>query len=136
MKAARKTRAPRPRPKPCRRPPAVPRVARPTSNRAAIVRRMWRTADAQVRAVEARLKADDQAPDERERDARVLSVLSRTLRELTALDAAQAATKKSKPDDDADGAPFDLDELRRALQSRLAGLRDGDAGQDDCGASA
>lgn len=128
MKAARKSRAVRPR--------AARRAAPASANRASIVRRMWRAADAQVRAVEARLKQDEQAPDERERDARVLAVLSRTLRELTALDAAQAAPQRNVSDDDRDGAPFDLDELRRALESRLAGLRDGGSGSGDCSASA
>src|SRR5690554_6613245 len=52
-----------------RRSIAKPRLR---GDRGAIVARMWRTAEGQVRAVEQRLQSDKQEPAERERDARTL----------------------------------------------------------------
>ena len=57
-----------------------------SGDRVALVGRLWRTAEAQVRDIEERLARHQQQPDERERDARTLAVLVKTMRELSALD--------------------------------------------------
>ena len=88
-----------------------------SGDRVAIVRRLWRTAEAQVRDIEGRLRQDQQQPDERERDARMLAVLVKTLRELSALDEFQGATPTTAGDDDE--VPRDIDEFRRELARRI-----------------
>jgi transposase-like protein len=109
--------------------PPIPRrggVAQPrrrrrlSGDRVAIVRRMWRTAEAQVRDIEDRLRQDPQPPDERERNARVLAVLVKTLRDLSTLDESQAdtaATTNMAGNDDE--VPRDIDEFRRELARRM-----------------
>jgi hypothetical protein len=106
--------------------------------RCSLVARLWRTAERQVRDIEVRLARDQQEPAERERDARVLAVLVKTLRELTALDEAKADMKSQPeaPAADDDAVPRDLDELRRELARRVDRLRqrraaDGPAGGSD-----
>jgi len=105
------------------RQPTLPRVPR-----RGLVNRLWHAASRQVCAIEERLAAADQAPAERERDARMLAVLVKTLAGLTALDDERAVTRKSgKPDapvppDDHD----DIDELRRGIADRLAALAAGE----------
>ena len=64
--------------------------------RAELVRRLWQAADGQVKQLERRLAAT-LAPAERERDARTMAVLVKTLRELTALDAAR---RQARPQDE------------------------------------
>jgi hypothetical protein len=83
--------------------------------RAALAARLWRTAEMQAAEVEARLATGPRPAVEAERDARVLSVLAKTLRELSAADA-QAR------DEDDDAAPDDIDALREALGERLRKL--------------
>ncbi len=113
--------------------PKSPRRRRaPTGKRATIVRRMWRTAEAQVRDIEERLLHDAQEPGERERDARMLAVLSRTLRELIAVDEAQrnSATPSDRScrhdgfrdSETGDSMPRDMDEFRRSLSRKLEAL--------------
>jgi hypothetical protein len=97
--------------------------------RADLVRRLWGVAEFQVSDIEARMSAPRCVPAERERDARTLAVVSRTLRELIALDGAQAAQNKegaTEPDDDgsANDGPADIEEFRRELERRLAAIRD------------
>jgi hypothetical protein len=93
-----------------------------TINRKTLVRRIWRTADAQVRDIEDRLAATRPEPVERERDARMLAVLVKTLRELAALDeAASGPSKRAEPEDD-DPVPRDIDEFRRELARRIDAL--------------
>jgi hypothetical protein len=88
-------------------------------DRLALVGRLWRTAEAQVREIEERLKRNEQQPDERERDARTLAVLVKTLRELTALDEIKNAPQADPDDDD---GPRDIDEFRRELARRMDAL--------------
>jgi hypothetical protein len=83
--------------------------------RASLAARLWRTAEMQAAEVEARLATGPRPAVEAERDARVLSVLARTLRELSAADA-----QVREEDDDA--APDDIDALREALGERLRKL--------------
>lgn len=91
-----------------------------SADRAALVGRMWRAADAQVREIEDRLAQEAPEPDARERDARLLAVLARTLRELSALEAPKQKQTAAPADDDA--VPRDLDELRRSLARKLEAL--------------
>lgn len=105
--------------------PATSALDAPPPDRAALVRRMWSAADHQVREIEQRLRDDAPVPDDRERDARVLSVLAKTLRELSELDANNP-DRENSPDDD-DAVPRDLDELRRSLARKLEALVAGSA---------
>lgn len=84
--------------------------------RAALAARLWRAAERQAAEVEQRIAAGPRPVAEAERDARVLSVLAKTLRELAAVDAA------AQDGDDDDAAPDDIDELREALNQRLRKL--------------
>jgi hypothetical protein len=84
--------------------------------RAALAARLWRTAELQAAEVEARLATGPRPAVETERDARVLSVLAKTLRELSAADA------HAREEDDDDAAPDDIDALREALGERLRKL--------------
>ena len=109
-------------------------------SRRQLVQRLWRTASRQVREIEDRLRAraggePEEDAGERERDARMLAVLVKTLRELSALDqAATAAEAPAQPQadslDDDDPVPRDIDEFRRELTRRIhafiADRRDGD----------
>ena len=90
-------------------------------NRSALVKRMWRTAEAQVREIEKRLASNPPEPLERERDARVFAVLAKTLRELSALDESKQDKQTIAPADD-DAVPRDMDELRRSLARKLEAL--------------
>jgi len=85
--------------------------------RSALAARLWRAAELQAAEIEARLATGPRPVAEAERDARVLSVLAKTLRELSAVKADVEAD-----DDDDDAAPNDLDELREALDQRLRRL--------------
>lgn len=70
-------------------PPPIPRrgaKAPEAVDRKAVVARIWRTANRQVRQIEARLAQSGLAPRERDSDVRALAVLVRTLRELAAFD--------------------------------------------------
>jgi hypothetical protein len=97
--------------------------------RAALVQRLWQAADGQVRQLEGRLALEELEPAERERDARTMAVLVKTLRELNALDAdsekqdlkrtgtPEAAAPEANYDD-----PRDIDDFRRELARRIAAL--------------
>jgi hypothetical protein len=99
-------------------PQSASRRRRFTGKRAVVVRRLWRTAEAQVSEIERRLIDETQQPEERERDARTLAVLARTLRDLDALDGDNSG--RQAPDDDT--IPRDVDELRRSLSQKLEAL--------------
>jgi hypothetical protein len=112
---------------PARRKDAAARPGRElTGNRTALVKRMWLAAEAQVREIEDRLLHDSPEPLERERDARVLAVLAKTLRELSALDQTKSKKRTLAPADD-DAVPRNMDELRRSLARKLEALVAGDA---------
>jgi hypothetical protein len=83
--------------------------------RNALAARLWRAAEMQAAEVEARIATGPRPAADAERDARVLSVLAKTLRELAALDAAC----REETDDEEDAAPDDIDALRSALADRL-----------------
>ena len=118
MIAPPKHRASQPRK---RRTASTARVRKLSGDRAALVKRMWRAADTQVREIENRLLRDAPEPLERERDARVLAVLAKTLRELSALDETREDKQTVTPVDD-DAVPRDMGELRRSLARKLEAL--------------
>jgi hypothetical protein len=90
-----------------------------TGNRVGLVRRIWRAAEGQVRDMEDRLLASEQEPSDRERDARTLAVLARTLRELAVLDERRGGTTTQSETDDDEPMPRDIDEFRRDLARRM-----------------
>ncbi|MGL5116145.1 MAG: hypothetical protein ACRC7C_12550 [Beijerinckiaceae bacterium] len=83
------------------------------TQRAALTARLWRAAELQAAEVEARVALGTRPAADAERDARVLAVLAKTLRELSTAELSFA------DGDDDDAAPDDLDELREALGQRL-----------------
>ena len=95
-----------------------PAPRNPIGDRTALVGRLWRAAEAQVCDIEVRLKRHQQQPAERERDARSLAVLVKTLRELSALDETKEGAAKADTDHD-DAGPRDIDEFRRELARRI-----------------
>jgi hypothetical protein len=80
------------------------------------VKRLWRTAELQVRDIEERLRLN-QLPDERERDARVLAIIVKTVRELRAMQGAD--DKESAENDNATG---NIDDFRRELARKIDGI--------------
>jgi hypothetical protein len=92
-----------------------------------LVARLWRTAERQVRDIEDRVRLKQQPADERERDARMLAVIVKTVRELRALRDADEEQAGNATDE------FDnLDDFRRDLAAKidaaLARRGDGDPG--------
>jgi hypothetical protein len=131
---------------PARRLPPIPRRQAPRRDgkdsaaaRRQLVARLWGAAERQMDDIEQRLKGVGQESTERERDARALAVLVKTLRELVAFDETHpaAATRTDSEDDDA--GPRDIDEFRRELARKMdvlvarreARIR----GEADCGDS-
>ncbi len=111
--------------------PPIPRrrtIVRRSSRaatRVALVTRMMRATEMQVHEIEQRLGGEAAEPTSRERDARMLAVLAKTMRELIALDTQNSAdTGEGKPaQTDDDFIPRDVDELRRELARRVDLLR-------------
>jgi hypothetical protein len=83
--------------------------------RASLTARLWRAAEMQAAEIEARLSAGERPIAESERDARVLAILAKTLRELSS--ASLIPDEEEKEDDDA--TPDDVETLREALAQRL-----------------
>ena len=118
---------------------------RVSGKRDAIVQRLWKAAERQVRDIESRLMLTDQEPAERERDTRMMAVLVKTLGELSALDGAKPqkpgakSARSSTPsapeqnDDSSDDIPRDIEEFRRELARRIAGLAAEAAAETDNG---
>jgi hypothetical protein len=96
--------------------------------RLTLVNRMMGAAERQVGEIEQRLAGSGQAIGERERDARTLALLAKTLQSLTALDAlhepkaGRAKTRAPHDNDDQDTIPASIDALRQELSRRLAGM--------------
>src|SRR6185312_11817952 len=72
--------------------------------------------------------------DQGEKDARALAVISRTLRELTAIEAMNKAltTRPDPPAEDEDRPPDDIDEFRAELTRRIQSII---SGGEDTGAA-
>jgi hypothetical protein len=114
------------------------RVRHRMGSRAALVTRMWRTAERQVEEIEDRLAVAGLELAERESNARTLAVVAKTLRELAAVDEAETTRKgKKQPSDDDidDDVPRDIDEFRRELARRINALVDSRTGTGGAGAS-
>jgi hypothetical protein len=86
------------------------------ASRLSLVKRLWRTAEWQVRDIEDRLRLNQQQPDERERDARLLAVMVKTIRELRAM---HDADEEASPEND---GPDNLDDYRRELARKIDGI--------------
>lgn len=91
--------------------------------RAGLIVRMMNAAERQVRDIEARPVAAPEELDGRERNARVLGMLVKTLRELAQVDTRTPRQRKPKDEDD-DAIPRNLDELRQELTRRLEAMAD------------
>ena len=90
------------------------------ADRVSLAARLWRTAERQARDIEERLARASAPPVERERDTRMLALLVKTLRELSAFDADAANPDETDEEaDDYDHMPRELDDLRQELSRRL-----------------
>ena len=118
---------------PLRRPGV--RMRQRLGTRAALVTRMWRTAERQIEEIEDRLKASGIGLDERESNARTLAIVAKTLRELSAVDEAAKPRKGKKHSPDDDNAPRNIDEFRQELARRIDALVDSRTGSGGGGAS-
>jgi len=87
-----------------------------------VIARLWRTAERQVAEIETRLVSAGGDPASLERDAKTLSVLARTVRDLVALEPDPARTGNTDGPHDASQPPRDLDSFRRELAEKLAEL--------------
>jgi hypothetical protein len=94
-------------------------------DRRSLVERMMRSAERQVAEIELRVGSPRH---DREKDARMLAVLARAMRELTAVDALnrdleRASTATDNPSNapvvDDDPPPDDIDEFRNELARRI-----------------
>ena len=112
--------------------PAIPRRrvsgrydarARKSRGRATLIRRIMRAAEMQVAQIGKRLAEDGVPLTERERQTRSLAVLAKTMRELVALEAAEAEAQPPKTQANDEELPRDIDELRRELARRVEGIR-------------
>jgi hypothetical protein len=105
-------------------PAAIPRrkpgmgLVRRKGSRAALIGRMWRTAQKQVKEIENRLKLAGLPLAERESGGRMLAVVARTLRELNAVDEAQKRAESPNSTDD-EHPPQNIEDLRQALARKL-----------------
>lgn len=91
------------------------------SDGTSLANRLLRTAERQVREIETRLTQREQPPVERERDVRMLTSLTRALRDLQSLRKAEEAARPFEDADD-DAIPKSIDALREELSRKLAGM--------------
>ncbi|ARQ00932.1 hypothetical protein [Pseudorhodoplanes sinuspersici] len=91
-------------------------------DRVALVNRMMKAAERQVCDIEMRLAGMQQEAGDRERDARTLAVLAKTMQSLTALDALheKGAPKPKAPKNES--IPRSIDELRRSVAQKLEAI--------------
>jgi hypothetical protein len=101
----------------------------PSASRVSLIQRLWRTAERQVRDIEDRVRLQLQDSGERERDARVMAIVVRTLRDLRALDTAEEEASRENDD------TGNLDDFRRELARKIDGIiaarNSGAAGMDE-----
>jgi len=93
----------------------------PDASRVSLAARLWRTAERQARDIEERLARPSAANPERERDLRMLTMLVRSLRELSAFDAGLAPQAPAAAEEER--LPGDVDALRAELARRVEGIR-------------
>ena len=91
------------------------------ASRMSLVKRLWRTAERQVRDIETRLEDHAQDPEGRERDTRMLAVMVKTLRELHAIDGAhgKGTGKGDAALEPANDDTRDINEFRRDLARKI-----------------
>ena len=92
------------------------------ATRVSLASRLWRTAERQVRDIEARFARGDQPPADRERDTRMLAVLIKALRDLDAFDSDKAAEESEVPAARGEEPSGDEEQLRRELARKLDNL--------------
>lgn len=91
--------------------------------RLAIAQRIMTTVEREMDAIERILKTITPAdPLEAEHGARTLASLSRTLRDIAALNRPDDETPPDDADDDDDPVPQDIDEFRNELARRIRGI--------------
>jgi hypothetical protein len=109
-------------------PPLPRRVTKPRAKsiedsgpaRRLFVKRLWRTAAAQVQDIQNRL--DSLGHKSFDSDVRALAVLVKTLRELAAFDETHLAAKTRTDSDDDDYGPRDINDFRRELARKMDAL--------------
>jgi hypothetical protein len=107
-------------------------------DRRSLVERMMRSAERQVAEIELRVGAPRH---DREKDARMLAVLARAMRELTAVDALNRDLERAKetaPNAHKSGqsdepVPRDVEELRRSVSQKLQAIIAEQSGEADSG---
>ena len=107
-------------------------------DRRSLVERMMRSAERQVAEIELRVGAPRH---DREKDARMLAVLARAMRELTAVDALnrdlervkEPAPKTDKSGNSDEPVPRDVEELRRSVSRKLQAIIAERTGEADSG---
>ena len=105
--------------------------------RLAIAQRIMTTVEREMDAIERILQTITPAdPLEAEHGARTLASLSRTLRDIAALNRPDEETPHDDTDDDDDPVPDDIDEFRNELARRIEALiASGGAGENSGGAA-
>lgn len=109
--------------------PALPvaKGKRLSVGRKAVVTRLWRAAQRQLDAHEARLDELPKGAAANESEAKALAVLARTVRELVALDAAAPGREDKSNDELSPAAGLrHVAELRKELARRLEVLAAGE----------
>ncbi|MCZ8182092.1 MAG: hypothetical protein O9322_03910 [Beijerinckiaceae bacterium] len=112
-----------------------PNPARPRRRaRRPLIHRLWSAAEKQVAEIEARLSSLSGDPALLERDAKILAVIARTLRDLVALEAETRPQNAAPEREDHAGNAFrSLEAFRAELAQRLDALRRERPGPDPAG---
>lgn len=110
--------------------PEAAKPKRPSFSRKAVVGQLWRTAKRQLDAHEEHLADLPRGEAAGEAEAKALAILARTVRELAAIGAPQAAKKDKQTDEfsAADGLRH-VAQLRQELARRLDALAAEEAGE-------
>jgi hypothetical protein len=91
-------------------------------DRVSVIARIMRSSERQVAEIEKRIGTDN---DKGEKDARTLALISRTMRELTAIEMMNKTLntpEPAPPEDDQDRPPDDIDEFRAELTRRIQSI--------------
>jgi hypothetical protein len=92
-----------------------------------LVSRLWKAAEAEMTALEARLNALPPGDPSREEGAKALGLLARLVKDLLALDAARPSGSNKMEAGANDG--IDLDTFRAELARKLEALESGEQDQ-------
>jgi hypothetical protein len=93
--------------------------------RAAVIERIWQTAERQVDEIDRRLSESGLERNERDSGVRTLAIVAKTLRDLAVFDEEGKARGRgprggqTPKDDDDESVPRNIDDLRRALTQKL-----------------